>query len=214
MKTDLLKNRQSVHILPPNLQKDSPKAAAFPPTPPPEKDANKVQRSNTTTSRANSVRRPPDLRERRRDDSRDMEKDREDDFSPPVRRPTVREQPPRRTPSSSSRRNPSRSGTVTSRHRPQERIEEYSDEEEHYEDELYDLYQEPPRRGNTIKRGLSHRGTTRTNKYDDEYASDAFEGSSLDEDEFEMLDARSMRSGGSRRVPEPKKVGNYIPKSR
>lgn len=205
VKTDLLKNRQSVHILPPNLQKDSPKAAAFPPTPPPEKDANKVQRSNTTTSRANSVRRPPDLRERRRDDSRDMDREREDDYSPPARRPSVREQPPRRAPSSSSRRNPSRSGTVTSRHR-QERIEEYSDQEE-YGDDVYDLYQEPPRHRNTIKRGLSRRGTTRAHRYDDdEYASDAYEGSSFDEDEFEMLDARSMRSGGSRRVPEPKKI--------
>lgn len=201
VKTDLLKNRQSVHILPPNLQKDS---AAFPPTPPPEKDANKVQRSNTTTSRANSVRRPPDLRERRRDDSRDMEREREDEYAL-ARRPTVREQPPRRAPSSSSRRNPSRSGTVTSRHR-QERIEEYSDQEE-YGDDVYDLYQEPPRHRNTIKRGLSRRGTTRTHRYDDdEYASDAYEGSSFDEDEFEMLDARSMRSGGSRRVPEPRKV--------
>lgn len=207
VKPDLLKNRQSVHILPPNLQKDSPKAAAFPPTPPPEKDANKVQRNNTTSSRANSVRRPPDLRERRRDESRDMGRDRDDDYSPPARRPTVRDQQPRRAPSSSSRRTPSRSGTVTSRRRPQERIDEYSDQEEQYEDDLYDLYQEPPRRGNTVKRGLSRRGTTRSNRYDDdEYASDAYEGSSLDEDEFEMLDARSMRSGTSRRVPEPKKI--------
>jgi len=136
----------------------------------------------------------------------------ENDYSPPARRPSVREQPPRRALSSSSRRNPSRSGTVTSRHR-QERIDEYSDEEDQYDDGVYDLYQEPSRHRSTVKRGLSRRGTTRTNRYDDdEYASDAYEGSSLDEDEFEMLDARSMRSGGSRRVPEPKKVGNNIPK--
>lgn len=206
VKTDLLKNRQSVHILPPNLQKESPGTSAFPPTPPPEKDGNKVQRANTTSSRANSVRRPPELKERR-NDSREMDRDREDDYSPPARRPTVRDQGPRRAASSASRRNPSRSGTVSSRRRPQERIEEYSDQEEQYEDDLYDLYNAEPRRNNTVRRGLSRRGTTKTHRYDDdEYASDAYEGSSLDEDEFEMLDARSMRSAGSRRVPDPKKV--------
>jgi len=40
---------------------------------------------------------------------------------------------------------------------------------------------------------------------DDEYASEAYEGSSFDEDEFEMLDTRSARSGSSRR-PDVKKI--------
>lgn len=207
VKTDLLKNRQSVHILPPNLQKEAPGTSAFPPTPPPEKDGNKVQRSNTSASRASSVRRPPDLREKRKEESRETERDREDDYSPPARRPTVRDQGPRRAPSSSSRRNVSRSGTVSSRRRVQERIDEYSDQEEQYEDDLYDYYNSEPRRANTVKRGLSRRGTTRSHRYDDdEYASDAYEGSSLDEDEFEMLDSRSMRSARSTRVPEAKKI--------
>lgn len=215
VKTDLLRNKPPPDILPASAAKEAGgNAPSFPPTPPPEKDQNgKPIRSNTTaTTRANSVRRPPDLRERRRDESREPDRDsrdREDTYSPPVRRPTVRDQP-RRSASSASRRNVSRSGTTSSRRRPQERIEEYSDQEEQYEDDLYDFYAEPPRRGNTVKRGLSRRGTTRQRYDDDEYASDAYEGSSLDEDEFEMLDSRSLRSGGSRRAPEIRKVSNFF----
>ncbi|KAF8466404.1 hypothetical protein BDZ91DRAFT_794270 [Kalaharituber pfeilii] len=205
VKTDLLRNRPSADIAA-TVTRDSPNAPSFPPTPPPEKDASgKPTRSNTTTSRANSVRQPPDLRERRREESRDQDREREEQpqYSPPARRGTMRDTP-RRSASSASHNNPSRSGTVSSRRRQQERINEYSGGEEQYEDELYDLYAEPPRRGNTIRRGPSKRVPQR--RYDDEeYASDAYEGSSLDEDEFEMLDSRSMRIGGSRRAPEIKK---------
>lgn len=205
-----MQNRQSVHILPPNLQKDST-AAAFPPTPPPEKDPNKHLRSSTSASvRSSSTRRTSDLRGRHRDDPRDIDRDRDqDEYSPPRRRPTMLEQALRRAPSaSSSRRDLSRCGTATSRRRPHERIGEHSDGEEQYEDDGYDYYdREPQRRGYSVRRGLSRRAASRANRYDDdEDASDGYEGSSFDEDEFEMLDNRSMRSGGSRRYPEIRKV--------
>ena len=206
MKADLLHNRQSVHILPPNLQNDAT-AAAFPPTPPPEKDPNKPQRSSTSASvRSSSVRRTSDLRGRHRDDPRD-DRDREDDYSPPRRRPTMLEQALRRAPSaSSSRRNTSRCGTSASRHRPHERISEYSDGEEQYDDDGYEYYDREQRRGYSVKRGASRRAASRARYEDDECASDGYDGSSFDEGEFEMLDNRSMRSGGSKRYTEVRKV--------
>jgi hypothetical protein len=72
---------------------------------------------------------------------------------------------------------------------------------------LYDDRRGTPRRGEgSVRRGPTRRPTVK-DRYadDDEYASDAYEGSSFDEDEFEMLDVRGMRSGQSRR-PDVKKV--------
>lgn len=92
------------------------------------------------------------------------------------------------------------------------RRNDYADEIESnpYNDDLYDMYGSerrepsvaPSRRGpGSVRRQQS------TRRYeDDEYASDAYEGSSFDEEEaFEMLDSRSVRSGSSRR-PDVKKV--------
>jgi hypothetical protein len=92
------------------------------------------------------------------------------------------------------------------------RRNDYADEIESnpYNDDLYDMYGSerrepsvaPSRRGpGSVRRQQS------TRRYeDDEYASDAYEGSSFDEEEaFEMLDSRSVRSGSSRRL-DVKKV--------
>lgn len=207
VKPDLLKTAREAAMVP-AASKSSPKAASFPPTPPPESEK-ALARGNTVATRANSVRRPPDLRERRRDNDihpDDHRDHRDDDYSPnnPARRPSVRDQPPRRAASNASRRAPSRSGTVSSRRRVQE---QFSDHDEQYEDELYDLYNEPPRRSNTTnRRPLVRRNTTR--RYDDdEYASDGYEGSSFDDEEFEMLETRNTHTrSASRRAPEIKKV--------
>ncbi|CUS11712.1 unnamed protein product, partial [Tuber aestivum] len=205
----------------------------FPPTPPPENEfspaAQKPARSNTvggpSAGRSLSVRGAAPTRARSHD--RDRGGDRIDEgaggrYSPPPRRPTVRGQPePRRAystraPSSSSISVASRSRTVREApRRRDDRMTEYSDEIEGnpYGNEVYDLYdgREAPRRGGPVggsvrSRGLSRRPTTR-DRYgdDDEYASEAYEGSSFDEDEFEMLDTRSARSGSSRR-PDVKKI--------
>lgn len=209
----------------------------FPPTPPPENEfaPSKPMRSNTvaggpsSSSRSLSIRGAAS-RTRSRDEGRDdRDRDRvaEDSERYPPRRPTVRAPEPRRA---QSTRTPAtaaapvstaqRSRTVrerghersdSQRRRPNDYSEEAGDNP--YIDEIYDSYAgEPPRRGGgSIRRGLTRRGTNRVGADrfvdDDDYASDAYEGSSFDdEDEFEMLDARSVRSGSSRRPPEVKKV--------
>lgn len=172
-------------------------------------------------------------REEGRDD-RDRDRITEDNERYMQRRPTTRAVEPRRA---QSTRAPTqapapaptaqRSRTVrerghdrsdSQRRRPNEYSEEVGDNP--YSDEIYDSYTgdpprgELPRRGGgggSIRRGLTRRGTNRVGADrfgdEDEYASDAYEGSSFDdEDEFEMLDARSVRSGASRRPPEVKKV--------
>lgn len=204
----------------------------FPPTPPPENEfsQSKPMRSNTVTggpsnSRSLSVRGGPP-RARSRDGIReDRDRDRTDDSdryqSRRPRGPEPRRAYSTRAPAPAPAQIAQRSRTVrergdrgAERRRPNDRISEYSDEVEDnpYSEEIYDSYadgREPPRRGTgSIRRGLTRRGTTRQERFmdDDEYASDAYEGSSFDEDEFEMLDARSVRSGASRRAPEVKKV--------
>lgn len=154
----------------------------------------------------------------------------------PSRRPTVHAGAPIAEPrrAYSSARGPaqqppmsvrSRSVRAPSQHRgePQLRPTDRNDRP-HYPDEyqgnpynvdVYDQYGSesrepsvaPSRRGpGSVRRGPSRRAPPTRYEEDDEYASDAYEGSSFDEDdEFEMLDSRSMRSGASRR-PEVKKV--------
>ncbi|RPA97855.1 TPR-like protein [Choiromyces venosus 120613-1] len=206
----------------------------FPPTPPPENEfapsAQKPARSNTvggpSAGRSLSVRGAAPTRARSHDRDRGGERIEEGAggrYSPPPRRPTVRGQPePRRAysaraPSSSSTSVASRSRTVREApRRRDDRMTEYTDEIEGnpYSDEVYNLYvdgREAPRRGGPAggsvrNRGLARRPTTRDRYADeDEYASEAYEGSSFDEDEFEMLDAPSIRSGSSRR-PDVKKI--------
>ena len=104
----------------------------------------------------------------------------------------------------------------------QRRRNEYAEDVDgsQYNDDVYDMYS-GDRRGDTsaqsrrgpgsVRRGPSHRSvpsSSRGKGDDDEYyASDAYEGSSFDdEEEFEMLDSRSVRSGASRRAPEVKNV--------
>lgn len=100
---------------------------------------------------------------------------------------------------------------------------EYTDEAEAnpYSDELYDLYggggaterresPAPPRRGGgSVRRRPSRRAPLQQQQYyddEDEYPSDDdYQGSSFDEDDFEMLDSRSAARGQSRR-PDVKKV--------
>lgn len=197
----------------------------FPPTPPPENEfaPSKPMRSNTVagggSSRSLSIRSGAP-RTRSREEGRDD-----------PRRPTVRAAEPRRA---QSTRAPVPTATATTqrsrtvRERGHDRSDsqrrrpnEYSEEagENPYSDTIYDSYAaEPPRGelprrgggGGSIRRDPTRRGTNRVaDRFvdDDEYASDAYEGSSFDdEDEFEMLDARSVRSGSSRRPPEVKKV--------
>ena len=98
---------------------------------------------------------------------------------------------------------------------------EYTDEAEGnpYSDELYDLYgggaaerrepsAPPSRRGaGSVRRRPSRRAAAPQYYEDeDEYPSDDdYQGSSFDEDDFEMLDSRSAARGQSRR-PDVKKV--------
>lgn len=209
----------------------------FPPTPPPENEfspsAQKPARSNTvggpSTGRSLSVRGTALSRARSHDRDRGGERIDEGTggrYSPPPRRPTVRGPPePRRAystraPSSSSTSVASRSRTVREPpRRRDDRMNDYADEigGNPYSDEVYDLYvdgREAPRRGGPVggsvrNRGLARRPTARDRYADeDEYASDAHTGSSFDEEEFEMLDARSVRSvrSGSSRRPDVRKV--------
>lgn len=100
---------------------------------------------------------------------------------------------------------------------PGRTMSEYSDEVEGnpYGDELYDMYQAPqPQRapsqrvgmgggGGSMRRAMSRRAPpVAVYPDEDEYASDAYEGSSFDEGEFEMMDGRAAQP---RRV-EVKKV--------
>lgn len=151
---------------------------------------------------------------------------------PTVRGPEPRRAQSTRTPAAAPATTAQRSRTVRERGHDRSdsqrrRPNEYSEEagENPYSDEIYDSYagaplrSEPPRGelprrgggGGSIRRDPTRRGANRAGADrsvdDDEYASDAYEGSSFDdEDEFEMLDARSVRSGSSRRPPEVKKV--------
>jgi hypothetical protein len=92
-----------------------------------------------------------------------------------------------------------------------DRMMDYSEIEPNpYGDEYYGDGREPLRRGpvGSIRQNLSRRPPSRERYVeDDEYASDAREGSSVDE-EFEILDARSIRSmrSASSRRPDVKKV--------
>lgn len=214
VKPDLIRNRES---MPPPPAKEATGVIggsggaggnAYPPTPPPELRA-------ASSARANSVRGGgggPQRRDDRRDD-RDQDRERErdngyrDDYSPPGRKGSLRDEPPRRAASSASRRTPSRSNTQSSARRRNDRpLDSYSEQDGEYDDELYDMYHDPPRRSNTtnVRRGPSTRRSNSRARYDDDYdASDAYEGSSLDEDEFEMLDQRVTRSSSRRQPPPP-----------
>lgn len=123
----------------------------------------------------------------------------------------------------------SRSQSSRGPQQPSSRRNEYSEELEENQynnNEVYDMYGldrraepvAPNRRGpGSVRRGPSHRTTPSRSRYeeDDEYASDAYEGSEFDdEEEFEMLDSRSVRSGASRRHAEVKKVPFHIPPPR
>lgn len=199
----------------------------FPPTPPPENEfaPSKPMRSNTVAGGPSSSSRSLSIRGGG-SRTKGREEGRED--RDPSRRPTVRSEPRRaqstRTPAPAPAPVQMAQRSRTVRERGHERSDsqrrrpnEYSGEvgDNPYSDEIYDSYaSEPPRRGaggGSIRRGLTRRETNRVGRErfvdDDEYASDAYEGSSFDdEEEFEMLDARSVRSGSSRRPPEVRKV--------
>jgi len=98
--------------------------------------------------------------------------------------------------------------------RPTERAHaDYSDEVlgNPYSGDLLDMYA-PERRGTPSRQGGSvRRGPgRRPGRYDDddEYASDAYEGSDFDDGEFEMMDSKNARRSGSRRptAPDVKKI--------
>ncbi|KAI5843646.1 hypothetical protein BZA05DRAFT_422164 [Tricharina praecox] len=156
-------------------------------------------------------------------------------YGPPPRRPTVHAgvpimeprrayssvrgaaQPPVSARSRSVRAPSQQRGEPPQRPADRSDRSQYSDEYQSnpYNDDVYDLYGAesrepsvaPSRRGlGSVRRGPSRRAPP-SSRYeeDEEYASDAYEGSSFDEDEFEMLDSRSMRSGASRRI-EVKKI--------
>jgi hypothetical protein len=78
----------------------------------------------------------------------------------------------------------------------------YEDEVEPYSQPRNLVPQSRPVQG--VRRGPSQRIAPRYED-EDEYASDAYEGSDFDDEEFEMLDVRAMRSGSVRR-PEAKKI--------
>ncbi|KAI5778926.1 hypothetical protein EDC01DRAFT_634408 [Geopyxis carbonaria] len=201
----------------------------FPPTPPPENEfaPSKPSRANTVASgmpaasRSMSQRMDPRAgggREGSRDRGR---MDNSSDYGMHPRRPIVQAGTiePRRAYSARAPPTSTAQRSGTSRGDPRrelqrsrtERMSEYSDEVQGnpYSDEVYDMYaadrREVPRRGDgSVRRGPSRRAPPQ--KFDDdEYASDAYEGSSFDdEDEFEMVDARSMRRTSRR--PDIKKI--------
>lgn len=207
----------------------------FPPTPPPENEfvpykpsrANTVAGSPASMSQRSLSARTAPGRAPSRDRGRDIHQrsriDEGVENGAPPRRPTVNTQAePRRA---YSARGPSSAAASPASRRPREqfrpaqprrhtdRASEYSDELQSnpYSDELYDMYaaeqrQDMSRRGESLRREGTSRPSTRSrHQEEDEYASDAYEGSSFDEDEFEMLDARSMRSTSTRR-PDVKKI--------
>jgi hypothetical protein len=104
--------------------------------------------------------------------------------------------------------------------RPAERVHADYSEEVHgnpYGGELLDMYA-PERRGTpsrqgpgSVRRGPSRRTPARYEE-DDEYASDAYEGSDFDDGEFEMVDSKNARRSGSRRpsAPDVKKVSTQM----
>lgn len=156
-------------------------------------------------------------------------------YGPPPRRPTVHagaptveprrayssvrgapQQPPMSVRSRSVRAPSQHRGELQSRQADRSDRSQYSDEySQPYNEDVYDMYGgesrepsvAPSRRGpGSVRRGPSRRAPpSRRYEEDEEYESDAYEGSSFDEDEFEMLDARSMHSGSTRR-PEVKKI--------
>lgn len=232
MKSDLIPRRKSD----PEEKLSQPaglrgERQVFPPTPPPENEftptAQRPTRSNTvggpSAARSLSVRGA--ARARSHDRDRSLDEGSSERYSPPLRRPTVRGPEPRRAystraASSSSSSLVPRSRTVREApSRRGDRIVEYSEVEPNpYSDEFYGEGREPLRRGpvGSIRRDHSRRAVSRDRyvereRYveDDEYASDAHEGSSVDGD-FEILDARSVRSmrSASSRRPDVKKVGS------
>lgn len=205
----------------------------FPPTPPPENEfsSSKPIRSNTvagvpssgSSSRSLSVRGAPP-RARSRDGGRDGRGGMDDDerYLQQQRRPPpghLRGQSvePRRAYSTRAPA-PAQPATAQRSRTVRERGDRHQDEEgqTQYSEDIYTAYsheRDTSRRGGggggSIRRGLTRRGTnSRQERFvdEDEYASDAYEGSSFDEDDFEMLDNRSIRSGASRRAPEIKKI--------
>lgn len=180
--------------------------------------------------RSMSQRAGPSARQERFDTARDnrsdyareqpRERDQRDDYAggPPrrgqstrdVRRPDRQYVPQRAASTTSSSRSRPPRDTPSRNARRQPPIDEYSDGADDYDDEIYDFYRGEPDRGSRrtpsisgSKRGASRRGTPR-DRYieEDEYASEAYEGSSLDEGEFEMV---SRRSGGSTRRSESRR---------
>lgn len=198
---------------------DQNQVGAFPPTPPPEKDipSRNLKQAPSVASRSASQRVAPSARQERAE--RDLGRsestaDRQRDVprrnASTVDRRTERDYapPPRRAASTTSNSTRSRGARdPPPQRRRQAPIEEYSDDD-YDDDELYDLYRDDrSRRAPSVagsRRGSSRQQTRRREYDDDRYASDAYEGSSLDEGEFEMLDSRSRTS--SRRQPDIKKI--------
>ncbi|KAF8246257.1 hypothetical protein K440DRAFT_651118 [Wilcoxina mikolae CBS 423.85] len=208
----------------------------FPPTPPPENEfaPSKPIRANTVSGMGSSGMggRSMSLRERedsaRRDHSRDGRGRLDPRYGPPPQHAAGAMEPRRAysargaPPSTASRSRSVREIPPQQREPVRRRTErsDYSEEIESnpYHDDLYDMYgaerrepsSHPPRgpsRGpGSVRRAPSRRAPSSRYEDEDEYASDAYEGSSFDEeDAFEMLDSRSIRSGQSRR-PDVKKI--------
>jgi len=195
----------------------------FPPTPPPEDGfaPSKPIRANTVAGMGNAGMGGRSLSLREREDAarRDHSRGRDPGYGPrhPAAGALVE---PRRAYSARGAPSSTRSRSVREIPPPQQREPvrrrperpDYSDETEGnpYNDDLYDMYgserRGPSRGAGSVRRAPSRRVPPPRYEDEDEYASDAYEGSSFDEeDAFEMLDSRSVRSGASRR-PDVKKV--------
>jgi hypothetical protein len=148
-----------------------------------------MRRNNTTRERAMP---PPPVREERRD-------------SGSSRSRGYQAAPTRSASTASTRRQPP--PPLRERRRPSAIEEQYSAGAQDYtdRDELYDLYREEPpvrtsQRAQSVagsRRGQSRRAPSRQRYVEEEPYSDDYEGSSVDDD-FEILETRTSRSGGSR----------------
>lgn len=168
-----------------------PQTQVFPPTPPPENDKSSRELPSRGTSVRNGTRPVPAKLNIER--ARDQERY-EKAISPPDRRPL-----PARTVSGTSRTSGSR--TYSARERTRRSPE---GEGEAYPDDLYDMYGAENRR--------SH-GRRNQQRYEEDDGSD-YDGGSIDEGDFEMMNPRRgtgqlSNSGSSRghsRRPEIRKV--------
>lgn len=176
----------------------------FPPTPPPESDNRRsAGEKGGQMSRAQSVRgggpKPQPLNLGRA--AFDQKDDRRDD-APPQRRGTQR---------SASERPPNRSNTMRmrdmdrrDRDRPRRRGSD--DDVDDYADDVYDMYQP---RSNRPSYSRSRQGKTSRPAYIDEEEEDDFDGSDVDDGEFEMVSrSKTRRRSPTRSATSSRSGGN------